>query len=846
MHTAVTESLASSDAPGTIRVLLVDDDADDRLLLNDLFTYMSEPDRFRVETVASYAAALAALAEHRHDVALIDYQLGARSGLDLLHASADDLERPPLIILTGHSDRTLDQRCLHAGASDYLAKSGLYARTLERSILYAIERRRLHDLLRESEQSYRLLFESNPSPTLLHLPETCAIVAVNQAAIDLYGYTREEFLTLSTLDLRLPEDAKRLLDFQSEHPHIATVSHIGIWRHRVKSGRQIEVEIKTVDIEFEQRRVRLAQINDVTARVQAEAERQHQLTHDSLTGLRKHTGAEELIDALLESCRSDGSRLVLLFVDLDRFNAINEGSGIAVGDTVLLMVADRLRIAAGDSALIARHAGDQFLLALPGIATDADVLALANAFCESLAEPLQLADGTALYITASIGAAVFPDTAATQVQLCHQAEVATHRAKRGGRNAASLFHPELQAVLDDRLQLGGRIRSALANDEFKLYFQPQVAANAGLIGFETLLRWDCPGRGLLLPSRFIPLAEDNGMILPLGAWVLRQACYCIRRWRDMGFADFVVGVNVAAAQLQRPDFVAQVEALLTEAGVPASMLELELTESGLFDNRERAVRHMAALKVLGVKLSIDDFGTGYSSLSHLKNLPFDKLKIDQSFVANVAQNGDDAALVRAIIALGHHLDMTVVAEGVETAAQFSHLLRNHCDQFQGFYFSPAVPEQEVAALLRQPNLLPASDAMQPSQRTLLILDDEDNIRRSLQRLLRRDGYRILLAATAAEAFDALARESVQVVISDQRMPGMSGTEFLSQVKALYPDTIRIVLSGYTDLSSVTEAINRGAIYKFLTKPWDDDALRGQIQEAFRRQEHQQDASGQSS
>ncbi|MGD9584154.1 MAG: EAL domain-containing protein [Lysobacterales bacterium] len=842
MNTAVTETLASSDAPARIRVLLVDDDADDRLLLNDLFTYMSEPDRFRVDTVANYEGALRALAQHRHDVALIDYQLGARTGLDLLLATTADPERPPLIVLTGHSDRELDQCCLRAGASDYLAKSGLYARTLERSILYAIERHQLQRLLSAREQSYRLLFESNPSPTLLHVPETCAIVAVNQAAIDLYGYTREEFLGLTTLDLRPPEDVQKLLDFQQRHPRFDTVSPIGLWRHRVKSGRLIEVEIKTVDIEFEQRRVRMAQINDVSARVQAEAERQRQLTHDSLTGLRKHSGAEALIETLIEHCRLDGSRLVLLFVDIDRFNAINEGSGIAVGDAVLKMVAERLGIAAGADALITRHAGDQFILALPGIARDADVLALANAFCECLAEPLQLSDGTALYITASIGAAVFPDTAATQVQLCHQAEVATHRAKRGGRNAASLFHAELQAVLDDRLQLGRRIRDALVHEEFQLYFQPQVAANAGLIGFEALLRWDCPGFGLLLPNRFIPLAEDNGMILPLGAWVLRQACQWLRHWRELGFTEFVVGVNVAAAQLQRPDFVAQVEALLAETGVPASMLELELTESGLFDNRERAVAHMGALKALGVKLSIDDFGTGYSSLSHLKNLPFDKLKIDQSFVANVTQNGDDAALVRAIIALGHHLDMTVVAEGVETAGQFSHLLRNHCDQFQGYYFSQAVPAHQVAGLLSRPSLLPPTEAPQASLRTLLILDDEENIRRSLQRLLRRDGYRILLAASAAEAFDALARESVQVVVSDQRMPGMSGTEFLSQVRALYPDTVRIVLSGYTDLSSVTEAINRGAIYKFLTKPWDDEDLRRQIQEAFRRQEHRHDTA----
>ena len=216
--------------------------------------------------------------------------------------------------------------------------------------------------------------------------------------------------------------------------------------------------------------------------------------------------------------------------------------------------------------------------------------------------------------------------------------------------------------------------------------------------------------------------------------------------------------------------------------------------------------------------------------------PIDKLKIDQSFIANVVHDGKDAGLVKAMIAMGHHLGLRVVAEGIETAAQVGYLRRGHCDEFQGHYFARALSADEIPDMIRKRYLLPATQSDDAQVRTLLILDDEDNIRRSLTRLLRRDGYHILVAASATEAFDLLATHRVQVILSDQRMPGMSGTEFLSQVKEMYPDTVRMVLSGFTDLSSVTEAINRGAIYKFLTKPWDDEALRAQVLEAFRRHE----------
>ena len=572
--------------------------------------------------------------------------------------------------------------------------------------------------------------------------------------------------------------------------------------------------------------------SDISEQKRLESESFYLSTHDLVTGLLKYSGSEQRIEEMLQKARRAEQRLVLLYVDLDGFYSINDSMGFAAGDAALKMIAARLCALAGSTDVF-RTSTDEFLVVLSDVAHEADLLQLANRYCERMAEPLVISPAVILHLTASIGVTAFPEFGQTVIELIRQAELATNRAKRGGRNTAIVFSDQLRAALDDRLLLGTRLRAALAQGEFLLHYQPQVNAQDGAIsGLEALVRWDSPEFGLLLPGRFIPVAEDNGMILQLGAWVLRTACLQLRAWTDQGFSGFVVSVNVSAAQIQRTNFVQEVRTTLLETGIVPGMLELELTESGLMNNAERTVAQMRELKSLGVRLAMDDFGMGYSCLSYLQRFPLDKLKIDQAFVTNIVRDGHDAVLVRAIIAMGQHLGLRVVAEGVETAAQYGYLRSNHCDELQGYFIARALPPSEISELLKKRFLIAPNSA----ERTLLLLDDEDNIRRSLIRLLRRDGYRILDASTAHDAFELLATNPIQVILSDQRMPGMSGTEFLSEVKAMYPDTMRMVLSGFTDLSSVTEAVNRGAIYKFLIKPWDDEALRAQVLEAFRHHE----------
>lgn len=416
-----------------------------------------------------------------------------------------------------------------------------------------------------------------------------------------------------------------------------------------------------------------------------------------------------------------------------------------------------------------------------------------------------------------------------------QSPVVSHRASDPDLATPGVSPPPRRA--DDCLQESD-LRQAIVDEQFILHYQPKVSCSTGKIkGAEALVRWLHPQQGLIPPDRFIPRMEELGLIIDLGAWVLRAACRQTQIWHAAGLGTPTIAVNLSGRQLQADDLYSTVADALRESGLPPKFLELELTESFLVNDPEHAVLALTRLKQLGLKISVDDFGTGYSSLSYLKRFPLDVLKVDRAFVRNITTDPSDASITRAIINLAHNLKLTVVAEGVETEAQLGLLIANNCDMVQGYYFSKPVPADLFETMLREGKSLVSNFISgQRASRTLLLVDDEEYILSALKRILRRSNYHVLTAENAREGLRLLAENHVDVVISDQRMPGMTGVEFLRLVKDLHPDSVRMMLSGYTDLQSVTDAINEGAIYKFLTKPWDDEHLLANIEEAFRRRE----------
>jgi len=387
-------------------------------------------------------------------------------------------------------------------------------------------------------------------------------------------------------------------------------------------------------------------------------------------------------------------------------------------------------------------------------------------------------------------------------------------------------------------RLGGGLEQALADEQLRLLYQPLVDLQSGaVVSLEALVRWQHPEHGLLRARSFLPQADAAGLAAAIGHWVLRRACRDLHSWRGGGQVGLKVAINVAPGQFCDPAFGAAVAAMLDDYAIPPAALTLEITERALTAAGAGCAELLAGFKARGLNLTLDDFGSGNASLSSLKRYPFDAIKIDSAFIGDVVTDSHDAAMSKSIISMGHHLGMKVVAEGVETESQCDFLRRNMCDQIQGYFFAPPLAPAELHALLAAGSALPPHLLrMHKPPRRLLLVDDEPNILAALKRLLRGDNYQIYSAGDGPQGLEVLARHPVDVIVSDQRMPGMLGADFLRKARQLAPDTIRIMLSGYTELQSVTDAVNEGAIYKFLTKPWDDAQLRGHIADAFRIKE----------
>lgn len=576
-------------------------------------------------------------------------------------------------------------------------------------------------------------------------------------------------------------------------------------------------------------------LTDITERKQWEAQLEYQATHDALTALPNRLLLADRVQQAILSARREESCVALMLLDLDRFKLVNDSLGHDVGDTLLKDIAARLtsRIREGDT--VARLGGDEFVV-VANVHDEHGAASLAQTLIQAIAEAV-LIDGQSIYPSCSLGVAMFPRDGEDLVTLLRNADAAMYRAKADGSSMPQFYAQSLTVSTGRRLQLESALRQALERDELHLHFQPKVQLNNGmLIGAEVLLRWQHPQFGAVSPAEFIPIAEDTGLILSIGDWVLRQTCRQIAHWQAGELPVVPLAVNLSARQFSTPELVEQIDGILQETGVDATLLHLELTESILVHRPDAAAAMLQRLRGLGIKLALDDFGTGFSSLNYLRRFPINLLKIDQSFVRELVQDAGSAKIALSIINLAHSLRMQVVAEGVETEAQLKFLQRNGCDQVQGYLTGRPVPAIDFQALLERPGRIIGPEQSSVRQRTLLLLDDEPAVLAALRRVFAHQGYRVLLTTSASEALELLALHQVGVILADQRMPEMSGTAFFRRVKQSFPDTVRMILSGYTDLDTLAGAINEGAIYKFLTKPWENEQLREQVREAFRYHE----------
>ncbi|WP_284617953.1 EAL domain-containing protein [Aquabacterium humicola] len=681
---------------------------------------------------------------------------------------------------------------------------------------------------REQAQNQLLLTRhavEQANDALLQVGPDGAFRDANAAACRLLGLEREQLLRLRVPDIDTQIDDAQWPDRWRELYERGCLRFETSVRHQ--EGHEIPVDVSVSFVTSDGEIFAHVCIDDLRERRAAERRIRQLQQFDELTGLPNRQLLFERLGATLQT----STQTAVLVLELDRFKRINDGLGHHIGDAVLREAAERIAATVRSTDLVARRGGDEFVIVMP--APSVPALHTAQALLEGIARPMSI-EGHEIHVTCSIGIAAAPADGDRSDILLRRANSALHQARLLGRNQVSVYAGAPHDDDPERLALEAALRHAVRDEQLDLHYQPQIDLVHGrIVGVEALLRWQHPTLGRIAPDRFIPIAEETGLIVVLGDWVLRRAIEQAAAWQRAGLPPLRMAVNLSARQLLQPDLARRIEGLLAAAGLDPRLFGVEVTESMLIANFDQAVQQLRSLRALGVEISLDDFGTGYSSLSYLRRLPVDVVKIDRSLVPDVTAPAADVSITRAIITMAHQLQMKVLAEGVESEGQAALLAANQCDQMQGYWFSAALPAPALEAMLRDGRQIdPALLGRRSRQRTLLLVDDEENILAALRRLLRAEGWLVLSATSAEQALQLMARHEVDVILSDQRMPGMTGVELLRRAKALYPDTIRLVLSGYTELQSITDAINEGAIYKFLAKPWDDEQLRAHLREAF--------------
>jgi diguanylate cyclase (GGDEF)-like protein/PAS domain S-box-containing protein len=685
----------------TQRVLLLMDDALIAKAIVDALSH-SNDESFQVEWVRHCSEGL----EKLDGVAaiLLDLYLPDSRGtatFERIFSAARDI---PIMVLTGPQDENTARLAVQCGAQDYFFKARVEAYPLRKAVAAMIERAAIAGALFEEKERAQVTLNSI-GDAVISTDASGEVTYLNVIAERLTGWSRDEAAGLPIEDIFRIVDARTRETAQNpmvlamrENKIVALTPNCVLIR---RDGREADVEDSSAPIHDRLGAVTGAVMvfHDVSVARAMAVKMAYLAQHDRLTDLPNGVLMNDrLVEAIALSSRYE-RKLALLFLDLDRFKYINDSLGHVVGDGLLRSVARRLFTCVRSSDTVSRRGGDEFVILLWEVRQPQDAAATAEKILQALREAHHV-DGHELHITGSIGIVTYPDDGADAETLLKNADFAMYDAKDSGRDTYQFFKTDMNERAIERQVLEGELRHAIERQQLLLNYQPKIDLMTGeIIGVEALVRWHHPERGIVAPTQFIPIAEECGLIVPIGRWVLWEACRQVRAWQAAGLPTIYLAVNISAVELRAPEFVAGVRTILTESGLDPSLLELELTETFLMLDARSTAEVLRELKEIGVTLALDDFGTGYSSLSYLKRFPLDTLKIDRSFVRNITTDADDASIVTAVIGLGRNLHMRVVAEGVETREQLEFLREHGCPVGQGFYFSVPVGSAEFGQLL---------------------------------------------------------------------------------------------------------------------------------------------------
>ncbi len=693
--------------PNPLRLLLIEDvPTDAELICHELRKAKIDFSWQRVETKDDFITGLSNFAP---DAILADYHLPLFSAMEALRILKQLEIDLPFILVTGSQSEEVAVECMREGADDYILKISL--KRLPSALLNVLrkketelEKERAEAELHRREEQYRLITETTQD-LISMLDVQGDFTYLSPSVGSLLGYEARDLIGTSSFALIHPEDRQSAA---ATFQQILSSEGRGAQEFRVRRGdgewRVFEsVGSRILDGSGDPQRVVFVS-RDITERKRDEETIRHLAYYDALTGLPNRTLFNDRLAQALAQAYRNRQMLGLMFLDLDRLKAVNDTLGHAMGDRLLQAVSERLKGCLREGDTIARLGGDEFMLLLPSVTHLEDTAKVAQRILEAL-KPSFYCDGQELHTTASVGIALYPNDSKDAEALMKNADTAMYRAKELGRNNYQFYSPNMNATAFQRLSLENNLRRALQGNELTLHYQPQLNLQTGQItGAEALIRWNHPELGNIAPARFIPIAEESGLIVPVGEWVLSTAIAQNKSWQESGLLPIRIAVNLSPLHFKHKDLGATIAQVLHETKLDPKYLELEVTESVIMQSSDTdadaVVATMRKLKEMGVHVSIDDFGTGYSSLSYLKRFPVDTVKIDQSFIRDITTNPDDAAIAKAIISIAHSLSLRVIAEGVETEGQLNFLRSENCDEVQGFFFSKALAADAFIEFVR--------------------------------------------------------------------------------------------------------------------------------------------------